>query len=314
MKILITGATGFIGSQVVHELQNGNTTHEIRVLSRNPEKARSHFKSLPQITAFKWNPETEVAPATALEKVDAVLHLAGENLTSGRWNEETKRRIMDSRKLGTRNLVAGLNQMSTSPVFISTSAVGYYGSRGDEVLTEGSPPGTGFLSDVCQAWETEALLAKTPKLTIFRFGMVLAKGGGALEKILPIFKSGVGGRIGSGNHWMSWIDRRDLTDLLIKALSEAKTGDAFRGIYNAVAPEPVTNHEFTKTLGSVLHRPTLIPVPVMGLKLAFGEMAEEVMTASQRVIPQRLLSQGYSFRFPTLSASLASLMVEVPGS
>ncbi len=308
MKIVITGATGFIGSEIVRYLAAPGRGHEVRVLTRNPASARAHFAGLPSVNAFEWDAEKSVAPATALEGSDVVIHLAGENVGEGRWSAETKRRILDSRQLGTRNLVEGLNALSNPPWLISTSATGYYGTRGDEVLTEESARGTGFLSDVCQSWEDEARKLKTPKLTILRFGVVLSPGGGALGKLLPIFKAGVGGRIGDGKHWMPWIDRRDLISLL---LSAAATPEKFRGVFNAVAPEAVTNAKFTEVLGSVLHRPTVLPVPAFALKFALGEMAEETILSSQRVTPARLLAQGYRFEHPTLRESLASLVVEV---
>lgn len=311
MKIVLTGATGFIGTAVVKSLVAHGPNHEIRVLTRNPEKADHHFRGLPQVKAFKWNPEREVAPATALENADAILHLAGENIGAGRWSPEIKRRIMDSRKLGTRNLVAGLNLLSTPHALISISATGYYGSRGDEVLTEESAPGEGFLAEVCKTWEGEARKAKTNRLTIFRLGVVLGEGGGALEKLLPLFKVGLGGRIGDGKHWMSWIDRRDVVELLVEAIL---TPEKFSGTYNAVAPEVVTNEVFTEILAATLHRPALLPVPAFALKLAFGEMAQQTILASQRVTPARLLSQGYTFQHPSLRTCLASLMVEVPES
>lgn len=311
MKIVLSGATGFIGTEIVRNLASRGEKHEIRILSRSPDKTETHFQGLAGVKAYGWDPEREVAPATALDQVDVVLHLAGENIGAGRWSPEVKQRIMSSRKLGTRNLVTGLNRLSTPHALISTSGTGYYGSRGDEVLTEESGPGAGFLSEVCQSWEIEAREVKTPRLTILRLGVVLGEGGGALAKLLPLFKLGLGGHIGDGKHWMSWIDRRDVVELMIQAiLAPGK----FPGTYNAVAPETVTNQVFTETLGKTLHRPTLLPVPALVLKLAFGEMAEETILASQRVTPTRLLAQTYPFRYPTLQASLASLMVEVPES
>ncbi len=308
MKITLTGATGFVGSEIVRALAKAAGPTEICLLTRNPEKARAQFKDIPHLTAYAWNPETEVAPATALTGTDVVVHLAGENVGAGRWNEETKRRILESRRLGTRNLVSGINALEKPPALISTSATGIYGSRGDLVLNDDSAgEGTGFLAEVCRHWEAEALKAKTPNLTIFRVGVVLGAGGGMLEKLLPIFKLGIGGHIGDGKHWMGWIDRRDLVALYVAAI---KTPEKFRGIYNAVAPEPVTNEVFTKTLGAVLHRPTLIPVPAVALKFALGEMAEETALASQRVVPTRLLAQGYSFLYPNLNAALTSLVEE----
>lgn len=312
MKVLITGATGFVGSQLVRKLASTPEVTEIRVVSRNPEKAQKRLAELTASTplrAFAWDAEKEIAPSDALRGIDAVIHLAGENIAGGRWTPEMKRRILDSRKLGTKNLVAAINLLEKPPVFISTSAVGIYGSRGDEVLTEKSAVGTGFLASVCETWEVEAKKAKASRLVIFRLGVVLGHGG-MLEKVLPLFKAGLGGKIGDGKHWFSWIALPDLLELITRALTDAK----FTGILNAVAPEPVRNETFTDILGGVLHRPTVIPAPAFVLKLAFGQMAEEALLASQRVSPDKLLELGYSFREPTLRTALTDLVQSGSGS
>lgn len=312
MKVLITGATGFVGSQLVRKLASTPEVTEIRVVSRSPEQAEKRLAKLTASTplrAFKWNAEKEIAPAKALDGIDAVIHLAGENIAGGRWTPEVKRRILDSRKLGTKNLVDAINRLEKPPIFLSTSAVGIYGTRGDEVLTEKSAPGAGFLVDVCKEWEAEAKKAKVSRLAIFRLGVVLGDGG-MLERILPIFKAGLGGKIGDGNHWFSWIAVTDLVDLLTLALIDKK----FVGTLNAVAPEPVRNETFTHTLGEVLHRPTFIPAPAFALKLAFGQMAEEALLASQRVSPEKLMELGYSFGHPTLKGALTDFIESRPGS
>jgi uncharacterized protein (TIGR01777 family) len=307
MKVLVTGATGFIGSALVPRLLAEG--HEVRVVSRNPEKAKAHFQKNPKgqtsVQSFAWDPEREVAPATALEGVDAVIHLAGENVASGRWDAARKKRILDSRRLGTRNLVQAILGLKKKPALISSSAIGYYGDRGDELLSETSRKGSGFLARVCEAWESEAQEAKVSRLVIFRNGVVFGRHGGALEKMLPIFKAGIAGRIGSGKQWVGWIHLHDV----LAAYSRALTDENFSGTYNLCAPEPARNSELTHALAAALHRPAAIPVPAFALKLALGEMAEETLLASQRVVPERLLRQpGFTFHYPSLAPALEELV------
>jgi uncharacterized protein (TIGR01777 family) len=298
MKILITGATGFIGLELTRRLSEAG--NDLRVLSRNP----AHAPKLPGVRGFAWNPETSVAPATALEGVDVVYHLAGENVGAGRWSDETKRRIVASRELGTRNLVAGINLLARKPVFISASAVGFYGNSGDTLLSEESPEGPGFLAHVCEVWEHEARQAKVSRLVTPRFGVVLGSGGGAMAKLLPVFRAGVGGRVGDGKQWMSWIHREDVVSFLVQAATDSKIS----GIYNLVGPEPARNETFAHALGHVLHRPSLLPVPAIALKLALGEMAEETILASQRVSSAKLAATGFIFRYPTLEGALQQIV------
>jgi uncharacterized protein (TIGR01777 family) len=307
MKVLVTGATGFVGSALVPRLLAEG--HEVRVVSRNTEKAKTHFQAVSKpgtrLKYFAWDPQHEVAPATALEEVDAVIHLAGENVASGRWDSDRKKRILESRQIGTRNLARGIQALKKKPVFISSSAIGFYGDRGDELLSETSRKGSGFLARVCEAWEAETAQAEAARLVIFRNGVVLGRKGGALAKMLPIFKAGIAGRIGSGKQWVSWIHLDDLLSAYLRAVTDKN----FSGVYNLSAPEPVRNRELTETLASALHRPAALPVPVFALKLALGELAEETLLASQRIVPERLLRQpGFTFRYPSLAPALEDLV------
>jgi len=293
MRVLITGATGFIGQELVKRLERPI------VLSRSPESARA---KLGDVTAFGWNADQDPPPPEAFEGVDAIVHLAGEPVAEGRWNPEKKRRIRDSRRLGTRNLVRGIESLAVRPrVLVSASAVGWYGARGDEVLTEQSAPGDDFLADVCREWEAESHRARDLGLRAVnpRIGIVLGKGGGAMEKMLTPFKLGVGGRLSHGNQWMPWVHVDDVVGLILFALAQEKLDSPV----NATAPEPVTNREFTRTLGHVLHRPTILPAPAFALRLAVGEFAE-ILLASQKVIPRAALDAGYTFKYPQLEAAL----------
>jgi hypothetical protein len=237
--------------------------------------------------------------------VDAVVHLAGEPVAQ-RWNAAVKQRILDSRVLGTRRLVDLIGQAPRRPkVLVSASAIGFYGTRGDEVLTESSAPGTGFLVDVCRNWETEADRAAEfgVRVAKLRIGFVLGKDGGALGQMLPIFRLGLGGRLGSGQQWMPWIHLDDVADLFV----HAATSDQVSGVWNATAPNPVTNAAFTKEMASVLHRPALFPVPAFALTLAFGELGPHMLD-STRVIPAAAIAAGYQFRYPTLGTALRNLL------
>jgi uncharacterized protein (TIGR01777 family) len=311
MKVLLTGATGFIGSALVARLLAEGD--EVRVLSRDPARAEANFGSPgkktkgsnPHLKCFAWDPEREVAPATALNDVDAVIHLAGENVASGRWDSTRKTRILESRRLGTRNLADGIRVLKKKPILLSTSAIGFYGDRGDEVLDEKSGKGPGFLASVCEIWENEAKRAEADRLVILRNGVVLGLHGGALEKMLPIFKAGVAGRIGSGKQWISWVHLEDVLQAYLFALRDERVS----GIYNLTAPEPVRNADLTQALASVLGRPAALPVPVFALKLALGEMAQETLLASQRVVPERWLGQPqFRFRYPSLLPALEELL------
>jgi uncharacterized protein (TIGR01777 family) len=287
MNITLTGATGFIGKQLVPELQNRG--HVLRVLGRREWDSSS----------------TTPPPPDSLASADAIIHLAGAPVAQ-RWNAEVKKQIRDSRVNGTRALVHGLSMQSKRPeVLISGSAIGFYGDRGDEILTETSPRGKGFLADVTEEWEQAADLASNLGIRVvkLRTGIVLGKGGGALEQMLTPFKMGAGGRLSSGRQWMSWIHIRDLMGLILFALADSKVS----GPMNGTAPHPVRNIDFTEELGKALHRPAVIPVPEFGLKLLFGEMAG-VLLASQRVLPQAAQAAGYRFQFPDLSAALRDVV------
>lgn len=296
MRALVTGATGFIGRRLVASLDRPV------VLSRRPEVAR---KVLGDVRAYAWQPETGLPPAEALEGVEAVFNFAGESVAGGRWSAERKNRIRASRVGGTRNLVAGLEAQKIRPrVLVSASAVGYYGSRGDEVLKEGAKPGDDFLAEVCAAWESEAGRASRLGVRVVtpRIGLVLGKGGGALERMLLPFKLGLGGRLGSGKHWVPWIHLDDLVNLLLHAANQE-----ISGALNAVGPAPVTNREFTRTLASALHRPAIFPVPEFALRLIFGELAS-VLLASQRVVPGVAAATNFRYRYPSLADALREIV------
>ncbi len=297
LKALITGGTGLLGGELLVNLQDPV------VLSRDPARV-SRKGGVGR--AVRWDPEAEPAPAEALQGVDVVFNLAGEPVAEGRWTDEKKRRIRDSRVIGTRNLVAGLRALDRKPkVLVSASAVGWYGDRGDEELDETSPSGRGFLAEVCSEWEREALTAETLGIRVVcvRVGFVLARGGGALARMLTPFKMGAGGRLGSGKQWMSWIHIDDIVGVLLHAGRTA----AVRGPLNAVSPHPVTNAEFTTALGHAVHRPAFLAVPKTALRIAFGEMSE-VLLASQRVLPRVVDRTGYTFKHTDLSGALAAVI------
>jgi uncharacterized protein (TIGR01777 family) len=290
VKITLTGASGFIGKPLIARLRADG--HELHILGRRP------VAGVPFST---WDPNAGEPPENSLAPADAVIHLAGEPVAQ-RWTPEVKKRIRDSRVVGTRNLVHALSTLSVRPrVLIAASAVGIYGSRGDEVLTERSPAGEGFLADVTAGWERESGMAEALGIRVvqLRIGMVLGKGGGALATMLPPFRAGVGGPIASGKQWMSWIHVDDVIGLIVWALQDEKV----RGALNTTAPKPVRNQDFTSALGHVLHRPAVIPVPGFGLKLLYGEMAS-VILASQRVIPAKAQAGGYRFRYEEIVEAL----------
>jgi uncharacterized protein len=300
MKILITGATGLIGRSVCRSLINEG--HQVVILSRRSAAAIG----LAGISAFRWEPEAESPPSEAWEGVEAVIHLAGEPVAAARWTEEQKRRIRDSRVNGSRNLVAGMRAAPRIPkILISASAVGFYGDRGDEILNESSDHGSGFLSEVCLDWEAEAVRARElgVRVALVRIGVALSPSGGALEKMLLPFKLGLGGRLGDGRQWFPWIHIEDIAGIFLHALMSP----AVDGPINGVAPGIVTNEEFTRELAAALNRPVFFPVPQLALRVLMGEMAE-VVTASQRVVPQIALDTGYRFKYPNLRPALESLL------
>ena len=299
MKALVTGATGFVGPRLLRLLDRPV------VLSRNPTRARTAIGPLAgQIV--QWDPLQGPPPPQAFEGVDVVLHLAGESVAEGRWTAAQKAKIRDSRVIGTRHLVQGIAQAPIKPkTLVSASAVGYYGDRGEEELTEAAAPADDFLADVCVAWEREALAAEQHGVRVVtaRTGIALGAGGGALAKMLTPFKLGGGGPLGNGRQWMPWIHVADLARLYLHA---AET-ESIRGAMNAVAPYPVRNSEFTKALARQLHRPAFMPAPYFGLRLLFGEFAK-VLFASQRVIPQVALDTGFVFQYPEIAAALREIL------
>lgn len=297
MKCLVSGGTGFIGRPIVDRLLRDG--HYVGVYSRHPGREKRAA-----VASFFWDPLEGEPPADSLNTMDAVIHLAGEPVAQ-RWNASVKRRIRDSRVLGTRALVDAIGQAQHKPkVLVCASAIGYYGDRGDEILTESSPPGDGFLVDVCRAWEAEADRASQFGLRVIRLrvGFVLGKGGGALARMLPAFRACVGGRLGSGKQWMPWIHIDDVAEMFVYA---AENG--ISGVWNAAAPNPVTNTAFTREMASLLHRPAVFPVPPFALKLAFGELAQHMLD-SARVIPEAALKRNFPFRYPEIGPALRNLL------
>jgi uncharacterized protein (TIGR01777 family) len=301
MRVTVTGATGLIGSRLVERLRERGDA--VTVLSRDPAKARETLGA--GVEAVAWDPSAGPAPAAALAGADAVVHLAGEPVAQ-RWSAKAKERIRASREAGTRNLVAGIAAAEPRPrALVSSSAVGYYGPRGDEALPESAAPGTDFLAEVCKAWEREADAAEALGLRVVkvRTGVVLDADGGALKTMLPPFKLGAGGPVAGGRQFMPWIHADDVVGILLRAVDD----ESWSGAVNASAPEPVTNKTFSKALGRALHRPAVAPVPALAIKALYGEMAETV-TNSQRVVPERTLALGYEFRHPDLDGALRSAL------
>lgn len=298
MRVLVSGVSGPIGAALVPALK-ASGARITRLVRGNSAPAAPDEATIP------WDPAQPFA-ADALSGFDAVIHLAGESII-GRWTAEKKAKIRDSRVTGTRNLALALAQAKNKPqVFVCSSAIGYYGDRGDELLNEKSAPGTGFLAEVCLEWEqaTRAASDAGIRTAQMRTGVVLSPKGGALGKMLTPFKLGLGGRVGSGRQWMSWIDVQDMVGAMLHILKN----DLLRGPVNLVGPKAVTNAEFTRTLAGVLSRPAIFPMPSAAVKLVFGEMGETVLLGSQRVEPVRLVSSGYPFRFRTLAESLENVL------
>ncbi len=297
MRTLMTGATGLIGRALVERL--GGAV----VLTRDPELAKL---IVPAVEAHAWSPQSGPPPAAALDGVDVVFNLAGEPVAEGRWTSDKKRRIRDSRVLGTRNLVAGLAALERRPrVLVSASSVGYYGDRGDDEISETSAVGHGFLADVCAEWEREAMAAEALGMRVIcvRIGIVLAKGGGVLARMLPAFRLGAGGKLGHGRQWMPWVHLDDVVGVLLHASQDGR----IHGAVNAVGPRPVTNDDFTRALARSVHRPALLAVPKIALRLAFGEMGE-ILTDSQRVFPTVAAQTGYAFEFTDLDLALKAAL------
>jgi len=296
MKVLVTGATGLVGAALVAALE---PKHEILRLTRGVPRSGAELR---------WDPEAGALDAHALEGIDAAVHLAGESIGGRRWSASHKRRVRESRVRGTRLLCETLAALELPPrVLVSSSAIGWYGDRGDETLTEDSASGTGFLAEVAREWEEATAPAGDRGIRVVRMrtGIVLAARGGALVPMRRIFGLGLGGPFGRGRQWMSWIALDDV----VAAIGHCLTRDSLRGPVNAVAPGAVTQREFARTLGRVLGRPALLPAPPMALRLVLGrEMADELLLASQRVEPRRLLATGYAFRFPDLEPALRHVL------
>ena len=292
MRIAITGSTGLVGKRLIPFLETMG--HDVVRLVRNGSTGPN---------SIAWNPERGEIDRAALEGVDAVIHLAGVSIAGGLWTKKRKAAIRDSRVKGTQLLAETLASLQQPPkVFVSTSAVGFYGNAGSTELTEESPSGADFLSEVCIAWEAAANPAREAGIRVVhpRFGIVLASEGGSLPLMMKPYQFGVGGPVGNGKQYMSWIALDDLVGVLL----EAVTNDALEGPVNATAPQPVTNREFGKTLGHVLHRPSAIPAPAFAMKLVGGQLVEELLLASQRVLPTRLQEAGFTFGYPTLEQAL----------
>jgi len=299
MKILVTGAHGLVGSALVSQLRFDG--HAVVCAVRG---GRGGDASSPGQVG--WDVNTGIADTQAIEGIDAAIHLAGESLTD-RWTAAKKRAILESRTAGTRALVQSLARLRQRPrLLICASAIGFYGNRGDEMLDEYSPAGSGFLSEVVRQWEQSAAAAENLGVrTVFaRFGIVLSPRGGALSKMLPIFRTGLAGPLGSGRQFMSWIALDDTVRALVFLLNEP----TLRGAVNVTAPNPVRNREFAQTLGRVLRRPAILPVPAAALRLTMGEMADELLLSSTRVRPLRLQQTGFEFRWPTLEAALEKVL------
>lgn len=292
MRILITGASGFIGSALQRSLREKG--HDLLLASRSEPRDESWVQ---------WNVKDGFAKPEKLVGIDAVIHLAGESISGLRWTDDKKKAIRDSRVLGTRNVVDTISELERRPsVLIAASAVGFYGDRGDEVLTETSKSGKTFLAEVCREWEAESRRAEDSgvRTVLLRTGLVMSKDGGALGTMLLPFKMGLGGVIGDGKQWMSWVSLDDHINVINIALEN----DSVRGAVNSVSPNPVTNEEFTKTMGEVLYRPTFIPLPEFAVHLMLGEMGEELLLNSERVIPKRLTDLGFKFKFADLKKAI----------
>jgi hypothetical protein len=296
MRILVSGARGFIGGALVARLRGQG--HGVVALSRTASSGPD---------TISWEPLAGRLDPAAVEGFDGVIHLAGENIGAGRWTAGRRQRILDSRRHGTRLLAATLAEATRRPgVFVSASGVNYYGDRGDEVLTEDSPTGSGFLAEVCRQWEAATEPASDAGIRVCRLrtGMVLAPDGGALARLLLPFRFGLGGPLGSGRQWMSWITRDDLAAVISRALVDP----GFAGPINAVSPGAVTNREFSTILGRVLRRPAVLPAPAPALRLLLGALADELLLASARVAPARLVAAGFSFGDGALEPALRRLL------
>jgi uncharacterized protein (TIGR01777 family) len=297
MKVLISGGSGLVGTALTESLRSEG--HTVALLVR-PDGDTSAGD-------IRWDPASGFINTNAMEGADAVVNLNGASIGGGRWNSERKKILRSSRIEATRVLVDAFTRLKQKPqVFVSASAIGYYGNRGDEVLTESSTSGNDFLADTCRDWETEALRAQSSgiRTVVTRFGVILSATGGALTQMLPPFKLGLGGRLGSGQQWLSWIALEDVVGLLRAVISDEKAS----GPLNVVAPAPVRNSEFTQVLASVLHRPAILPAPAFALRLLLGEMADALLLASQQVHSERVPAATYTFRYENLEPALHAIL------
>jgi len=293
MKVAITGASGMVGTALKDKLKSEG--HEVVSYVRNIPSG--------QVGKYLWDPDAGTIDSTGLIGTDAVVNLAGESIAAKRWTSEQKDKIRTSRVKGTTLLASTLAAMATKPeVLVNASAIGFYGDRGDEILTENSAPGTGFLAEVCKEWEqsTKAAEAGGVRVILARLGVILSKNGGALQKMLPIFQLGGGGVIGSGKQYMSWITLDDVVNALIFAIKNKSVS----GAVNVVAPNSVRNSEFTDALGHALHRPAVLPLPAFAAKIIMGEMADELLLSSARVEPLALEGNKFAFQYPNLAGAL----------
>ncbi len=298
--VVLTGGTGFIGTALTVELLKKG--YKVRILTRDASRF-NNSKDFP-VEYFSWNPTAEEAPLDAFENAWGVVHLAGEAVAGSRWSAQRKKDILESRSIGTVNLVSALNRLKNKPsVLVGTSAIGYFGDRKNEHLDEFSQVGRGFLPDVCKIWEEETRKIKDIRLAIIRVGIVLGTDSGALKQMLPIFRVGLGGPLGNGSQWMSWIHLEDLVQMYIFALE----GKNVEGVLNGVAPEAVQNKEFTKALSRALGRPAFFPAPSIGIKLAFGETSS-IILSSQKVFPKKALEFGFRFKFSKIQDALNDLL------
>ena len=299
MRILITGATGFVGTPLAKRLLSEG--HELSILTRDSTKIPAVFKDA-RVKVFEWRDTSTLPPQESISGINGVINLMGESIAAKRWSDEQKKKLRDSRILSTINLTTLIDQHIEAPLefFISSSAVGIYPVNLPATLNEDSATGKNFLADLCKEWEAAAhTIKKVKRVVIVRTGVVLEKHGGALAKMLPPFKLGLGGPIGDGDHYMSWIHLDDLVNLYASAVSDP----TYNGVYNGVAPHPVDNFHFTKALGHALHRPTLFPVPALALKLAFGEMSSVILD-SQKVVSKNLTANNFSFRYETIESAM----------
>lgn len=299
MNIALTGSSGLVGSALIPFLNSkGCTVTKIK---------RSTLQNLE--SAVEWVPEKGNWETASEDNLHGVIHLAGENIASGKWTEDKKSKILNSRVEGTRQLCKSILKLQKLPaVFVCASAIGYYGDRGDEILTEESSLGDCFLSHVCEKWEEETLVLSEAGIRVvnLRFSMILSSKGGALKKMLPPFKLGAGGKLGTGDQYMSWIVINDV----LNAVHHVLTNDTLRGPVNTASPNPVTNNHFTKALGKALKRPTIIPMPAFLARIIFGQMADELLLSSTRVEPTKLKNSGFQFKYPDINTALSSVLQE----